>query len=449
MKRAIHYSWTCLLLVAAIACEEREGTSGLYVEKTFVPIKNVRGEGGYGNATFTWEKPDSTSSLLCTKLTWETPNGATGQHVINRYWDTLRLSELPGNDYNFRFVSIAEDGASVEVAAIPLTIQDQELEPPALLVDFNCLSAENTLLIYWKEPQHPTYARAVFEIYRSGAILESETIEKGSTGEISITDLEYNTAYELRYYSLSERGIRSEERVIPFSTGGSAPAVPGIQVSTSRIDYAHSAEITWTVNADIDSLLVRFIDLNGENRAYRFGGNRGREYLSPLPGGTTELKVQVRGTDGTWSLPQSRVIRTRLTDETYALKVPNGPTSNLSKLSERFYQALGHGTHDDYKAHPESAIYSFQEMARLKEITLEYEIYNIDELELLVSLEALRINANAPALDLCPQVEYFLLLINRLPHIREIIVHPNYPRHDQLKSELEGNTKVTFKSIEI
>ena len=448
MKRAIYYSWTCLLLLAAIACE-REGTSGLYVEKQFVPIKNINGEGGYGNATFRWEKPDSTSSLLCTELTWETPIGAIERLVINRFWDTLRLDGLPGHAYNFRFVSISEDGARADVAAIPLTVQDRELEPPAPLLDFNCLSAENILLIYWKEPQHATYAQAVFEVYRSGALLDSKTVAKGSSGELTIAGLDYHTAYELRYYSLSERGVRSAEQVAPFTTGGSAPAVPGLQVSTTRINYAHSADIEWSVTPDVDSLLVRFTDLNGENRAYRFGGSRGRGYLSLLPGGTAELRVQAMGTDGTWSLPQPHTIRTRLADETYSLKIPNGPTATLSKLSERLYQALGRGTYDDYKANPESAIYSFKELAGLKEITLEYEIYNIDELELLVNLEVIRINSAAPALDLCPQVEYYLQLINRLPRIKEIIVHPNYPRHNQLKEELEGSAKVTFRSVDV
>jgi hypothetical protein len=455
MKRVINRMWILLVLAAfAVACD-REGTSDLYIKKEFVPIKNVQGEGGYGWVQFTLESPDSSSSLLYTELTF-TRNNAPQRFVFGRSpgsagsIDTMWINNLPGNDYSFRFVSYAEDGANVEVAVIPLTVQDWELEPPAPVAGFSCLSAENILLLYWVEPAHATYEGTVFDIYRAGTLVKTETVEKGSAGEIAIQGLDYHTDYELKYYSFSGRGIRSPERVVTFSTGGIAPPVPEITVSTSRIDYAHSAEITWTASP-ADSLLVRFIDLTNENREYRFGTTRGREYLSLLPGGTAELKVQARGTDGTWSLPQTRVIRTRMTDETYSLRVPNcldSQDQRLSKLSERFYQALGHGTYDDYKASPESGIYTFQEMAVLQEITLDYEIRQIDELELLVNLQTLRVNANSPGATLCPQVEYFLQLVDRLPRLKEVIMHANYPRYAQLKEELEGNTKVVFRTLE-
>ncbi|MDR1273372.1 MAG: hypothetical protein LBK12_02370 [Odoribacteraceae bacterium] len=452
MKRVTNHSWILLALAAAFVACEREGIKDLYIEKPFVPIRDVRGEAGYGKATFAWTAPDSASSLFYTELiaTNALPGSEPWRLVIPRNLDSLLVTDMPGGDYSFLFVSHAASGESVEVATLSLSVQSWDLEPPATILDFTCLSAENTLLAYWQEPVHATYDRVVFEIYRQGALLRSESVEKGSTGEILLPDLDYHADYELRYYSASARDIRSESRAVAFSTGGAAPAVPEILPSTSRVDYAHSGEITWTVSAEVDSLLVRFIDLNGENRLYRFGGARGREYLSLLPGGTVELRVQARGTDGTWSLPRPREIKTRLADETYSLKVPNCLSSQdqrLSKLSERYYQALGRGTQDDYRANPESAIYTFQEMATLREITLDHEIINIDELELLVNLETLRVNAGNPGRDNCPQVEYFLRVIDRLPRVREVLVHANYPRHDQLKQELENSAKVTFRTL--
>jgi hypothetical protein len=452
MKRVTNRLWIFLALVAALVACEREGIKDLYIEKPFVPIQDVRGEAGYGKVSFAWTAPDSSSSLFYTELIAANvlPDSEPWRLVLPRNLDSLLMTGIPGGDYAFRFVSHAENGENVEVATLFLSVQSWDLEPPAAILNFDCQSAENTLLAYWQEPDHATYDHVVFEIYRQGTLLRSESVEKGSTGEMVFPDLDYHADYELKYYSVNARDIHSETCVVAFSTGGVAPAVPDILLSTSRIDYAHSGEITWTVSTDVDSLLVRFIDLNLENRLYRFGGARGREYLSLLPGGTVELKVQAMGTDGTWSLPQSRTIKTRLTDETYSLKVPNclpSQDQRLSKLSERYYQALGRGTHDDYKVNPESAIYTFQEMATLREITLEWEILNIDELELLVNLEILRVNSGNPGRDNCPQVEYFLRVIDRLPRIKEVLMHANYPRHDQLKQELENNTKVIFRTL--
>ena len=198
----------------------------------------------------------------------------------------------------------------------------------------------------------------------------------------------------------------------------------------------------------MDTVLIRFTDMNGEARECRFDANRWG-YLSLLPGGTVELEIQVKGTNGTWSFPKKQKIKTRLTEETYLPKIPNGPQSNMSKLSEAMYQTLGRGTAAEFKQNNNwLEEYSFKEMAELVDFACIWEIYHVDEIHLFVNLEVLKIQSyGSLTMANCPSVEEFRTLIDRLPKIKELQVVGGYPIYKKLETEFANHPKIKFKKI--
>ncbi|MDR1274712.1 MAG: hypothetical protein LBK12_09210, partial [Odoribacteraceae bacterium] len=136
MKRVTNRLWILLALAAALVACEREGIKDLYIEKPFVPIQDVSGEAGYGKVIFAWTAPDSTSSLFYTELiaTNVLPDSEPWRLVIPRNLDSLLVTDIPGGDYSFCFVSHAVSGESVEVATLSLSVQSWDLEPPATIL---------------------------------------------------------------------------------------------------------------------------------------------------------------------------------------------------------------------------------------------------------------------------------------------------------------------------
>ena len=198
----------------------------------------------------------------------------------------------------------------------------------------------------------------------------------------------------------------------------------------------------------MDTVLIRYTDMNSEARECRFAADRWG-YLSLLPGGTVELEIQVKGTNGTWSFPKKQKIKTRLTEETYLPRIPNGPSSNMSKLSEAMYQTLGRGTADQFKKDQNwLEEYSFKEMAELVDFACIWEIYRVDEIHLFVNLEVLKIQSyGSLTMANCPSVEEFKTLIDRLPKIKELQVVGGYPIYKKLETEFSNHPKIKFKKI--
>ncbi len=432
------------MAVSGTACE-RDGIEPdtLYGEAKFVPIDSVESSQDYGSVTFTWVKPDSSSSLLYTAISWKDPEGADQRLNVPRHIDTVTLEGLATFEYTFKFRSYDEDGTGVDITSLQLSVEDWLQEPPAAVENLMTNVAENQLLLSWNHPVQRTYANVRFDVYAGDVLVKTVTVGKAETPQTEI-ELEHTTDYRLVYYSLNARNIRSAEATIPFRTGEWAPVAPGIALDHSRINYAHSGEITWTAGADTDSLRISYRDLNGEMRAYYFDATTGRGYLSLLPGGKVSVSVQAMGETNTWSIPVVSEITTLRTTELYRLRAGNG-NATMSKLSERFFYALGHGSYEDYKANPNNAYYTFAEMAQLKELTLQYEVEQIDEIELLTNLEMLIVLAAGPVLDKCPPVSEWLALADRLPKLTTLRVATGYPRYAELQAAFANHPQVTFE----
>ncbi|MDR1756757.1 MAG: hypothetical protein LBR65_07365 [Culturomica sp.] len=445
MRTIVSKLWIILAwAVLGTACE-RDGIEPgtLYGEAKFVPIDSVKSSRDYGSVTFTWVKPDSSSSLLYTAITWENPEGEAEHVYVPRHIDTVTLAGLATFEYTFHFRSYAEDGTGMEITSVKLSVEDWLQEPPAAVTDLSADVAEQFLILNWTHPVQRTYAGVKFDVYAGEELVKTVTVGKEEAPQTEI-ELKHTTGYRLVYYSFNARNIRSAEAEIPFTTGEWAPAAPVIVLNKSRIDYAHSGEITWTAGGDTDSLRISYRDLNGEMRAYHFDATTGKGYLSLLPGGKTPVSVQAKGATNTWSIPVVSELTTRQTTDLYRLRAGNGNTT-MSKLSERFYNALGHGTYEDYKANPNGAYYTFAEMALLKELSLQYEVEQIDEIELLVNLETLIVLSPGPALANCPPVSEWLALADRLPLLKTLRVATGYPRYAELQAAFANHPQVTFE----
>lgn len=451
MKR-ITYNLFFLLATLAVlfsGCTRDGADQDFSVKTGFQPIANLEGQAGYGAAKFEWQLPDSTSSLFCIEVVYQTGDSETARQVISRYKNAVTISGLDAANYTFTFTSVGEDGERKVEDPVSLDVMDWRQEPPANVTLTRQMVAENSLMLNWTNPQHRTFGAVTFEIYKGDELVKSQKIAGTDAPEYIFTGLEFQVdSYSLKYFSVSPVGVSSDTSVWNFATGDVPPATPEVRVDLSDFDAAHCADVVWDKTADMDTVLIRYTDMNQEARECRFDADRWG-YLSLLPGGTVELEVQVKGKNGTWSFPKKQKIKTRLTEETYLPRIPNGPSSTTSKLSEAMYQALGRGTADDFKKDQHwLEEYSFKEMAELRDFACIWEIYHVDEIHLFVNLEVLKIQSYGSLTAAnCPSVEEFKTLIDRLPKIKELQVVGGYPIYKKLETEFSNHPKITFKKL--
>lgn len=432
-------------LLSLAACE-RDGLDrdAIYKSMKFGAISNIRGEGGYGEAVLRWNLPDSSYSLFCVELSWQAEGQEVQKQIIPSHDDSIVIAGLEPLEYTFHFVSRGIKGELEEGEDIKLKITDWQLEPPAEILDFKGRVVENFLLLSWVNPQQRTFDRVVFELYKNGTL--DRTVETDTT-YYEIEDLDYHTGYVLKYYSVNARNIRSQERVLEFETGLKAPDVPEILNDNSRIDYAYCADITWTPAPDLDSLEIVFPDLDGNEREYRFKAAGGKGYLSMLPGGTVELKISAKGTNGAWSKVVKQKIKTRLGAEMYLFRDGNyppnvQPSGKTNKIVECITNSAMHNNGPlafDYMVKP---TYTF--------IEVHFKPLWIDELENLVRLKQIRVSGQGmpeTASDYCPDIQQFLDLADRLPFLNELIVNKKYKLFKQLKAAFAGHPKVKFTAL--
>lgn len=437
-------------LVFATFCScERSGLDNdkLYVKKEFRPVANFTAEAGFGKAAFRWDLPDSTSSLQYIELCWNDTNDLPVRRVLTKYQDTIVIDSLLAYDYTFRIVSHGEKGETSAAEPVVIAVKDWQLEPPVLIKDLKMMVAENSLMLDWVNPDQRVFAGVVFEIYRGGQLAASHEVGKSEAPSYVFGGLEFRADdYELRYCSVSEKRIVSQVATTPFATGDVAPVVPEIRLYTKRLDAAHCAEFEWEETEGLDSLQIKFKDMNGVVRQYRYKGNQ-YGYASLLPGGTTELEIQAKGTNGTWSFPVKQKIKTKLSDDAYVHKPDQ--SAPRSKLAEALYPALGKGTEEDYKA---GEVYkrgfSFKEMAGLPELPLRWEVRLIEEIELCCNLETLVFKSfGGMTADNAPKLQDLLTLVDRLVHIKEVQMVANYPNFRVFQQGMANHPKVKFKKI--
>lgn len=431
MKKIFYTIWAMASLSAVLLCScERDGWSEeeLYGAKQFRPVSEVSGEGSYGRAFLTWTLPDSTTSLNYTQVNWENAAGEKGHQVFAKYLDSVWVTGLSEAEYVFTVTSCGENGEKAVSPELKLSVADWQKEPAAAIEEFKPMVAENVVYLDWKHPKHPTYTGVQFRIYQGEQVVKEAFVPKDSLPEYVFEGLEYSSSYRLEFYSMNLVNTASEPQEFPFETGLVAPKVPEI-IKGDRIDYAHSADIQWTPTSDMDSVLVKFVDMAGEKREYRFGAAEGQGYLSMLPGGTREIEVQARGTNGTWSLPKTQKIKTRLKEEMVYI--------NDKKVAECLVEKLGAGNG------PRD--FAFEQLSGIKEVTMKYQIEKIDEVELLVNLEILQITASyPPGADIAPTPEAFLQLVDRLPKIKELRVNRGWPRSAEIEKAFKDHPKVKF-----
>lgn len=428
MKKIVYTMWAMSLLVLLFAgCEKSGWDEGkMYVAKSFKPVKDVAGKGSYGRVMLNWVLPDSTSSLGYIDVKWKADNGQEGHQVFAKYLDTVWVTGLEEANYSFEVVSCGDDGEKSVSPEVKLFVADWQKEPAAAVEGFKPMVAENFLFLDWIHPRHATYTGVNFKLFEGEQLVGEVFIKKNEAPEYTFSDLKYSTAYQLVYESVNLVDSISGKGVFNFETGLVAPAVPDVTMG-DRISYAHSADLVWTATEGMDSLLVKFTPLGGGKREYRFGAEAGAGYLSLLPGGTISIDVQARGTNGTWSLPKTQKIKTRLKEETVTIQD--------AKVAECLSEKLGGG----------GKVYSFEQLSGIKEVTMKYQIKKIDEVELLVNLEILQMTASyPPGLDESPTVEAFLQLIDRLPKIKELRVNSGWPRSAALQKAFENHPKVKF-----
>lgn len=451
MKR-ITYNLFFLLATLAVlfsGCTRDGADQDFSVKTGFQPIANLEGQAGYGAAKFEWQLPDSTSSLFCIEVVYQTGDSEAARQVISRYKDGVTINGLDAANYTFTFTSVGEDGERKVEDPVSLDVMDWRQEPPANVTLTRQMVAENSLMLNWTNPLHRTFDAVTFEIYKGDELVKSQKIAGTDAPEYIFTGLEFQVdSYSLKYFSVSPVGVSSDTSVWNFATGDVPPATPEVRVDLSDFDAAHCADVVWDKTADMDTVLIRYTDMNQEARECRFDADRWG-YLSLLPGGTVELEVQVKGKNGTWSFPKKQKIKTRLTEETYLPRIPNGPSSTMSKLSEAMYQAFGRGTADEFKKDQHwLEEYSFKEMAELRDFACIWEIYHVDEIHLFVNLEVLKIQSYGSLTAAnCPSVEEFKTLIDRLPKIKELQVVGGYPIYKKLETEFSNHPKITFKKL--
>lgn len=434
MKKMNYIKWAAISLLALLFCNcERDGwdESQLYIPKSFQPVGQVAGEGGFGRVMLNWQLPDSTSSLNYIDVQWKTVDGQEAHRVFAKYLDTVWIEGLAEADYTFKVVSCSDQGEKAESPEVPLFVTDWQKEPAAAIENFKLSVAENFLFLDWKHPQHRTYTGVNFKLYEGETLVKEMFVKKDETPEYIFSDLEYSTVYQLTFQSVNLVDSLSDPGIYDFETGLVAPKVPEVTLG-DRINYAHSADIQWTPTADMDSLAVKFVNLNGDKQQYYFGmteDGKGEGYLALLPGGTISVEVQARGTNGTWSLPQTQKIKTRLKEEM-------GNISDV-KVAECLVEKLG--------VSKGTKAFSFEQLATIKEVTMKYQIQKIEEVELLVNLEILQMTASyPPSLNVAPTVESFVKLIDRLPKIKELRVQKGWPRSADIQKAFKDHPKVKF-----
>lgn len=423
------YGLRAMLGLAALlfsSCE-REGWNDekLYVAKTFKPVTEVAGAGGYGRVILKWQLPDSTSSLSYVNVSWKDTDSQINSKAFSKFVDSVCISGLAESVYFFEVSSHSQAGELETSPVMTLTVADWKKEPAAAIEGFSALVAENLLILDWIHPQHVTYAGVRFQLYKGEVLVSEKTVGKIEAPEYTFENLEYSTTYNLIYSSVNLADSISGHGAYTFQTGMIAPAVPEV-IAGDRTAYAFSSDISWAPTSDMDSLLIKYKDLKGVTRTCRFGSAAGAGYLSLLPGGTVTIEVMARGTNGTWSLPKQQKFKTKLKEELYTIAD--------AKMGECLAEKLGH-----------SKPYSFEELATIKEVTMKYQIKSIDELELLVNLEILQMTASyPPSLNDSPTVEAFLKLVDRLPNIKELRVNKGWPRSADLNVAFQGHPKVKF-----
>lgn len=364
MEKLIHRLWMLLVLaVAGVACD-RDGISEdkLYLQREFVPVSHVQGLSYYGKVTFTWENPDSTSLLCYNEISWVTPSGEADRKVFHRHADSVVVGGLASGDYSFAVTSFSEKGESIAVASLDFSVLDWTFEPPVLVENLVVNPAENTLFLSWTHPVHPTYERAVFEVYQGGALAGSATVGIDDAPECSIV-LDYETDYQLKYYSVSRYDIASTETATEsFTTGRWVPVPPDIVVDRSRIDAAHSADITWvSPGADAKEMRITYTDLRGSKRTYTFDAKAEKGWLGLLPGGKTMLTVEVSNSYGDWSIARQKEINTLAVAGRYQFRSGNGVATG-SRLARTTYTYIGKGTAAQYDANPAAVYFTFSEL---------------------------------------------------------------------------------------
>lgn len=435
-----------VLWLLLAACEREGVDSGqFYPQKEFKAVSHLQGRSGYGRAILTWELPDTTSSLFYIEIQWKDQS-----QIVPKYTDSICLSGLESGFYHFNVVSHSVAGER-SADSILLEIIDSRLEPPLPITDFVAVVEDNNLNVSWKDPVGSTFSKVIFDFYKGNELISSVRVEAGKE-RYTFANLQYlSSDYRIVYYAVSENEQISGKEEYRFAIGNETPEIPEIKLVTTRINAAHVAEIMWEPTDMMDSLLVRFTDLEGLRREYHFAatgpdGEYGYGYLSLLPGGTIEVEVQACGMDGSWSKIKRQKIKTLLKEQTWRPRANNGYTDGLkSKLGEILYQASGRGTYESYKAGDNYlAEYSFEELAKYTDFTLQFNLEFMDEMELFVNLKILKFT-NTYAHKLTPDM--LVELIGRLPKLQEVQMGKTFPGMEGFKAACLDIPTIKFKEI--
>lgn len=442
MKNRLYIIWAMIAFSAVffLACKQ-DGwdREELYIGGSFKSVNNVNGIGGFGCAMFSWDLPDSTSTLNMIEMTWVS-DSTEGTRFFSKYVDSVCISDLKEANYTFEIISLGENGEK-EITQMKCEVIDQKKELAMNVENFSAIPAINFLFLDWDHPNDPNYSGVGFEISRienTDTILDREIfVSKDELAKFEFV-LEPLTQYALEYYSVNRLGSHSASSKFFFQTRAIAPEVAKISIDSTNIgiyEFCHGAEIKWTPTTDMDSILIKFIGMDGEEYSYQFGGDKG--CLAPLPGGTAKLSVQVRGTNGTWSLSESQEIKTKLTEEITTLDY------STDKLTGRCIgEALGYGS-----AASKVYDYTFQELAGLKKLKLLYTLREINEVELCVNLEELDLFGRESYNPIGLTIDDYRRMVSRLVKLRIITVNKYWPLNQEIIKEFEDHprVKVIFK----
>ena len=448
--------WSILIL-SIILCSscEREGwdSEGIGLNKKFKPVENIRVNGGYGKALLQWDLPDSTSNLRMIKVEWENDSANFGEQIYSGSIDSVWISELTENNYRFIVSSLGEDGEVQKIEPISSFIQDEEKEPTVKIEAFSSIIVVNFLMMKWEHPNHQSYRGVEFKVFDKDSVeLKKIFISKDDEPKYDF-ELGFITEYICSYGSVNTVDSIYENTSFKFATGAETPDVPMVSIDSTSFftelkgdtikvyDFCHSAEVKWTPTVNMDSIMIGFIDLYGNDRSSVFGGNTG--FLSLLPGGTVVLSIQVKEADGVWSLPKEQTIKTQLKEE--ITKLNYEVTLWKGNLSLAIAESMG-------VAGPVRGMsFQFTQLASLKKATVFRSIRSIKELELCVSLEEIHFkNFTYNPTDDEITMDDYRRLIRRLPMLKKILMNTAnkpWPHIDELEAELLNHPTIEFVKL--
>lgn len=450
------------LMLLLTGCDKDGKNDWLYSEgKDFQPISNLTGEAGYGYALLRWQLPEKAEQLTMIDVSWINTENEREYKKLTHFEDSLWL-DLEMKEYTFRVTSCGISGVTVTDSVV-LNVPDWRTEPIEIIQNVKISVIANGLFLNWDVKSDRAYAKTVFKLYDKGDnLVDSVARTKEESTSLIISDLEYNSAYTLRYYSENIAGDRTPQEEYAFVTDKKAPNMPKVEVDNDSRDvdinnlkiqsvFAYSADIKWSApEADMDSLRITFTGLNEEFCDFRFAAADQAGHLSLLPGGTVTLSVSAY-IDGEWSPAAGQQITTKNPDDQYQFRLKNGPVGNdvQSKIGQAWIQQTdltgwnGNGL----------SKYTYKELyeavaAKGNTFQIRLKPRQVDEIELCPTLEVLQIgfDGNDPAAAQVPALEEFINLVKRLPKLRLIKIRPAYNGKAMLLDEF---TKSKYPNLRV